>query len=241
MEQLTEFVAKSFIDSKPPVIEDSKNCSTSSSASSAAPLNAAHMISNILSTMPQMSQASGGQWSLPYPFPLFTSQADLSSFHSKYAINTMVERFSEMQHQLSRSHSLHYPTSMLYNHKQMFPFLVPADVSALIAKEATEREGAGKADFRAQSDAKANHSGKHIFHWKIKIEPITQMNCRQGSRSSKVRQMIASIETDCKFTLKPKCMNNLVVMFLVEGKHVGDFATCSANLHRTRFVEMQKN
>lgn len=192
MEQLTEFVAKSFVESKPPVIEDCKNSSTSASASSCAPMNAAHMISNILSTMPQMSPVSGGQWSLPYPFPLFSSQPDLSSFHSKYAINTMVERFSEIQHQLNRSHSLHYPTSMLYNHKQMFPFLVPEDVSSLMRKEAAEREGAGKPDFRAESGANANHSGERIFHCKIKTKSITQMNCRQGSRSCKVRQMIAS-------------------------------------------------
>lgn len=200
MEQLTEFVAKSFIESKPPVIEDSKSCPTSASESSTAPINAAHMISNILSTMPQMSPASGGQWSLPYPFPLFTSQPDLSSFHSKYAINTMVERFSEMQHQLNRSHSLHYPTSMLYNHKQMFPFLVPEDVSSLMRKEVSERENAGKIDFRPENCVKTNSSGEQIYHCEIKVDAIIQMNCRQGSRSGKIRQMIASIEIGCMHT-----------------------------------------
>ena len=163
MEQLTEFVAKSFTESKPPVIEaDVKNCPPAPSSS--APINAAHMISNILSTMPQMSPVSAGQWSLPYPFPLFSSQPDLSSFHSKFAINTMVERFSEIQHQLNRSHSLHYPTSMLYNHKPMFPFLVPENASSLLRDETTERDGEGKlVDFRLQSAKTVHHSGEYII------------------------------------------------------------------------------
>lgn len=174
MEQLTEFVAKSFIESKPPVIENSKHCPTTSSSSSSAPINAAHMISNILSTMPQMSPVSAGQWSLPYPFPLFSSPPDLSSFHSKFAINTMVERFSEIQHQINRSHSLHYPTSMLYNHKPMFPFLVPEDAPSLLRDETTEREGESKVvDFRSQSAKMAHHLGEYIFKFaKSKADPL---------------------------------------------------------------------
>ena len=137
MEQLTEFVAKSFVESKPPPVigEDRKEATCST-----ATINAAHMISNILSTMPQMSSVSN-HWPLTYPFPLFTGQPELSAFHSKFAINSMVERFSEIQHQLNQSQQLHYPTTMLYSHKSaIFPFLLSNETSTLLRNETKDKD-----------------------------------------------------------------------------------------------------
>ena len=173
MEQLTEFVAKSFVESKvAPVVDEVKE----SSAPPSVPINAAHMISNILSTMPQMSSTSA-PWPLPYPFPLFAGQPELSAFHSKFAINSMVERFSEIQHQLNRSHHLHYPASMLYGHKTtMFPFLVPEESPGLL------RDGAREIDKNGfhQSESKTSDAGESVFHCEIQRTSIMQMD-RQKS------------------------------------------------------------
>lgn len=129
MEQLTEFVAKSFVDGKS---MGDKLVSESAHSS----LNAtAHMVSNILSTIPVNHTATPTvHWPFPssYPFPLFATTSDqASSFvHSKsFAINSMMERFNEMQHQLNqRSHSLHAAAaaSMLYStHRStLLPLLV---------------------------------------------------------------------------------------------------------------------
>lgn len=158
MEQLREFVAKSFVDGKAaPVVQAEVKDSLPVSS---APINAAHMISNILSTMPQMSAAST-HWPLSYPFPLFASQPELSAFHSKMAINSVVEKFSELQHKLNQSHHLHYPASMLYSHKTAtFPFFVHEGSTFLAHDQARE---IGDKNDPTHVETSVNDAGESFF------------------------------------------------------------------------------
>lgn len=183
MEQLTEFVAKSFVDSKPPAAaalvmeQDRKESTTCSSTSS---LNAAHMISNILSTMPQMS-SSPGQWPLAYPFPLFGGAPELNAFHSKLALNSMVERFSEIQHHLNRTHQLHYPASMLYNHKtSMFPLIMSDDTSGASRNQAISDKDSKNSTLET-SECKENSDSGESLRCNRKHEPLCKLTqCKTG-------------------------------------------------------------
>lgn len=163
MEQLTEFVAKSFAEGKPPVVLDNEK-----DPNKATQMQAAHMISNLFSTMPPMPTTT--PWSL-YPFPLFSSQTEMNSpFHSKLSLNSMMERFGEIQSHLSRPHShLHYPTSMMYTPKSpIFPLLLPNSSTLFhVRNEEKDYEDPCKndPDKNISFDKESNVSGKSLIEY----------------------------------------------------------------------------
>lgn len=145
MEQLTEFVAKSFVEAKP--TPPPQPVALEADKDPPPPVQTAHVISNLFS-IPPMSSAgptttASGQWPL-YPFPLFQPAEMTSAFQSKFSLNSMMERFGEIQNHFSRSSGsgFHYPPSMLYSQKSpVFPLLLPAE-SHFIFRSSSEQDPA---------------------------------------------------------------------------------------------------